>query len=253
MVLFFFKDSNTEEMIQEAYKSYVDGEKAETIAQREEHFNRALTLYTALEKKFQPRFGNGKLYYNIANNYFQLGEYSTAVLYYYRALKLSPQDERVIRNLSIAQEKLEIKPNLTPNENHSFSRQLFFFLPTFSLPQHLQLFFFIGVILFLIISLWIWQRENWLKKLAIFFGFFWIIQLLSLGFVYYFSPIEAVVITSTSIYRDAGEQYAKASDKPILSGTKVTVIEILQEGKWLKIVTPNDKVGYVPNQAIRLI
>ncbi|MCC5709535.1 hypothetical protein LH488_27915, partial [Klebsiella pneumoniae] len=59
----------------EAYQSYVEGEKAQTIADRKTQFNHALTLYKDLDNKYHPDFGNGKLFYNIANTYFQLGEY----------------------------------------------------------------------------------------------------------------------------------------------------------------------------------
>lgn len=241
-------EADPSETIQEAYASYQSGEKASTISQRKEAFNHALALYTQLAES-NPTYGDGKLYYNIANTYFQLGEYPWAIFYYYRALSLRPTDEKVKHNLNVSLKKL----NLSQASEPTAFQNLIFFHTYFSLPERLQLFFILGLIVLACASVYIWQRQKWLAYALLGLALCWLAILLSVGYTRYFSPIEGVVVNSTALYKDAGEQYAKASDQPILGGVKVRVLDILPEGKWLKIYTPSGEVGYVPFTVIRVI
>ena len=45
------------------------------------------------------------LYYNLANSYYRDGKIGLSILYYEKALKLSPGDDDVIHNLTIANTK----------------------------------------------------------------------------------------------------------------------------------------------------
>lgn len=239
----------SEKALSEAYQAYRHGEEANTVNERTEFFNKALSLYTDLEKRFHPKYGNGKLYYNIANSYFQLGQYPMAVLYYYRTLDLMPKNERAQRNLQIALSKLKIsdKPKDTT------FKKIFFFHYGFSLSERFRIFFVFAVLGTLLGSLYIWLKLSWLKKCAILFALTAGVFLGSIAYSNYFIPVEGVIIKSTSLYRDAGQQYAKVLKEPILSGTKVEVLDILHEGHWLKIITPDGALGYIPQNSIKII
>jgi tetratricopeptide (TPR) repeat protein len=243
----FFQSGN--EKLKEANEKYIEGEKAQTIASRQQAFNHALTIYTELESQYHPKFGNGKLYYDIANTYFQLGEYPWAVLYYYRAMALMPREERVQRNLLLAKDKLGVTETFTP----SVFRKIFFFHEYLSLPERLQLFFVLSLIAFVFCSCYMWFKTNWLKYVVAISTILAIVFLLSIGYTRYFSPLEGVLIHSADLYRDAGFQYAKVTDQPIFSGTKLRVLSVSPDGKWLKVLTPGAQVGFVSNDAIRLI
>ena len=125
--------------LKEAYSLYKQGEKGETVAERKLNFNGALHIYDQLDEEYHPNFGNGKLYYDIANTYFQLGEYPWSVLYYNRALALMPRNSDAQRNLAVTLDKLNLK---VPPTNSTF-HQLFFLYYDFSLPERLQGFFFV--------------------------------------------------------------------------------------------------------------
>lgn len=237
------------DILQEANESYVEGERAETIAKRKEAFNRALALYTQAETVFQPGYSNGKIYYDIANTYFQLGEYPWAILYYYRALKLRPGDEKVLRNLTITLEKIGMPP---PKEASIF-QNIFFWHHSFSLPERLQLWFGVSVLLIAAISGYFWKRTRAWKQVIWAVAVVWMLLLLSLGYTKYFSDIEGVVVKSTMLYRGAGLEYAVVMEQPVQSGTKVKVVEMLQDGQWLKVIPPNGQVGYIPNSDLRII
>lgn len=235
--------------IREANELYSSGEQATTIAKRKEAFNQALAVYLHADEVFHPEFGNGKLYYNIANTYFQLGEYPQAILYYYRALKLHPRDSKFKRNLLIA----EGKAGIIPGPEETTLQRLLFFHSQFSLPERLRLFFVLSLILLLLLSIYLWKRRRGWKLMAQFAGVLWLIMLCSVLFTRYFSPIEGVLVHPSLLYRDAGMQYATVDDQPVLSGTKVRVLEASQEGKWLKVITPSDQIGYISSADLNLI
>lgn len=239
----------TETMMQDAYENYVAGEKAQTIAERSEDFNRALGLYMKLDVLFNPEFGNGKLFYNIANSYFQVEEYPWAIVYYNRAHKLMPRNERVTQNLAVALQKAGV-------QSSSFVTlydQAFFFHSKFALPERLQLFFLFSVILLALILLFIWKPHLKLKTPIILAAICFGAMLISVTYTRYFAPIDAIVVESTPLYKDAGTQYAVVSELPILAGNKVQVLDVRQNGHWLKILDPSGNLGYVQNKNIRII
>jgi tetratricopeptide (TPR) repeat protein len=232
-----------------AYKDYERGETAKSLGERREAFNQALKLYTEFETQYGPNFGDGVLYYNIANSYFQLEEYPMAVLYYYRALQLMPRDEKASNNLQVTLGKLGIEPK---NETSVFQR-IFFFHTHLSLPERLQLFSLFAIAALILSSAFIWQRRMWMKKVIFLLALFSSVMLISLGYSHYLAPIEGVIIRSTGLFRDAGFQYAKVVEDPVLSGNKVEVVDVLEEGKWLKVLTPDGHLGYIPSESVRII
>lgn len=236
--------------LEDADNSYRRGEAAKTISARKQAFNEALQLYQELEQEYHPIFGNGRLYYNIGNTYFQLEEYPWAIFNYLRTQMLRPRDEKVTSNLAIAQEKLSLEK--TDHSTNAFSK-VFFFHSYFSLPERLQVFFFLSLLAFGLTSAVLWFPNPWLKR-----GM-WISLLLagiflsSIAYTQYFSPVRAVLVQSSDLYRDAGTQYAKVGEAPLPAGIQVEVVDSLPDGKWLKIVTPQGDPGFVSHEVIRLL
>jgi tetratricopeptide (TPR) repeat protein len=237
------------EKLTQAYEFYKKGETAQTIAQRKAAFNSALQIYLQLENQENPHYGNGKLYFNIANTYFQLGEYPLAILYYERALALMPRNSDVKHNLATTQGKLNLPLKGRDSVFHSFF--FFHFYP--SLSERLQIFFSICLLLIIIASSYVWWHKTWLKKGAILCGFFVLVLLCSLMYTRYMEPLEGILVHATTLYRDAGAQYAKVTNKPFPEGSKVQILDVRENGKWLKIITPNGTLGYVPLDDIRVI
>jgi tetratricopeptide (TPR) repeat protein len=235
--------------IKEAEAAYKAGEASTTVAERNQAFNRALTLYTNLEQQFHPDLGNGKLFYNIANSYYQLSDYPQAVYYYYRAAALAPLDSKIQHNLQRALEKL----NLSYSAPSSLSGESFSLSILLSLPQRLMLLFWTIILLFCLISLFIWRPMRGLKiaiwalaAVALYF-------LLNVGYARFLAPQEGVLVKATSLYRDAGLQYAKTSSEPLPAGMKVQIIHVHESGKWLKIMSPTGSLGFLPSESIRLL
>lgn len=236
------------DLLAEADRQYVKGEASNSPETRIAAFNQALSLYAQAEVSYHPSYGNGKLYYNIGNSYFQLGQYPIAALYYYRALNLRPGDERVKNNLDATLKKLR----LNPSRQESWLGDLFL-KRWVSLPRLLQVFAALCVLFFVFWSLYLWFHERLLKWTVIGIAFPLIFVSLSILYSFYFSPLSGVVTQATSLYKDAGYQYSRLANKLLSAGEKVTILEVLNQGKWLKVVQEDGTLGYIPAEVLRLI
>jgi len=229
-----------------AYESYVQGERATSVAERQDSFNRALALYTELAEEAAP---SGQLYYNIANCYYQLGEYPWAILYYYRAEKLCPRDYKIQQNLRLALHKL----GLDDKKSRSIFQKILFLHYGLSVPERLAVFFVLSVLAIITASIYFWFRQRAVKIFTTFVMVCMCVCFLSLMISHYFSGVHAVLVHSSPLLRDAGHHYAPVLETPLLSGIKVEVLEVTQQGQWLKITTLDGTMGYVPYDAIRFI
>lgn len=117
-----------EEMLQEAQISYQQGEKATTYEERKLAFNRALFLYNTLEQNSGSNIND--LNQALADTYFQLGEYSWAILYYQKALKNNSSNPLLLSHLEKAQKKLGLLPSLSTDQQ---SNSFFFISKNFTL------------------------------------------------------------------------------------------------------------------------
>jgi tetratricopeptide (TPR) repeat protein len=234
--------------LQQAEDSYHKGEAAKTISERKEGFNEALELFLKLDAEYLPHFGTGRLDYNIGNTYFQLEEYPLAILYYKKAENLMPRSELVKRNLSQAENKIGLH-----EENKHGILDTLLLKPYLSLPERLQLFFIFSLFTLIFTSAWLWTKNQWFSKSAVLFLIPAFLLLLNLTFSYYFSPVHGVLIQSAELRRDAGMQFAKVSEQPILAGTTLEVTGTSMNGRWLRVVLPNGEFGFVPIESLKLI
>lgn len=245
--VFFYRGHFSNKIVQKAYEAYQKGEMSKNREERIFAFNNALQLYMQIDQEYHPSFGDGKLYYNIANSYFQLSQYPYAVLYYYRALALRPEDERVKQNLHLALEKLRLERAESPIWKDTI------FLQIFPLTRRLQFFALSTLLFFVFLSGYIWKAKRVFKWLTQVFLVLLIFLSASIVYTTYLSPIEGVILHATTLYRGAGLEYNKVAESPVPSGQKVTVLEVIKEGHWVKITTPDAVFGYVPANAIELI
>lgn len=244
-----FWEESALQPLNDAQMSYISAERTKVISERQEGFNRSLEFFLELEKKYEPTFGNGKLYFDIGNNFFQLEEYPQALLYYYRAQLLRPSDEKVKTHIELAQKKLGLS---APSKAAAFD-WLFYFHNHYSLPERLQFLAILIIVTFLLVSLCLWFSNRFLYGSTMAVGALAALMTLSISYSYLFSPLEGVVIKSTLLYRDAGTQYAKVKPDPLAAGLKVQLHDVALGGKWVKIETDDGTVGYLPQEALESV
>ena len=230
-----------EDSLAAAYSSYVKGERAETVAERRESFNESLALYTELESIIPSP--DGRLSLNIGNCFFQLEEYGWAIYYYNKGLKLLPRDARIKKNLEIARQKAGLKAE---------DEQAFFSLLMSSNEKWILFKFCFSILVFLM-SFLIWRRSKLVRRIAFGFGGLIAILGLILGYSHTFPRVEGVFVRPAKLHRDAGEQYALVKGELLFQGEKVQIMDVMPDGKWLKISTSDGTMGFVPHSAIRIM
>lgn len=245
-IFYYMTHSSTSDIINDAASRYAAGEAATTVFERQNEFNKALGLYLDLETRFDPRSSNGKLYYNIGNTFYQLGEYPLAILYYTRALALN-SDARIKENLRTAREKANV---LAPKTQESLL-DTFFLKNWFSLPSRIQLFS-----LFAALALGLFSA-------SLFYGVFrfpsYIFMALTAFFLLgilaglFISPQEAVVITSENLRKGASLEFANVSEQPLPAGSLVEVVGEETQGSWLKVIYNETQVGFIPAKSVRKV
>ncbi|MEX1013091.1 MAG: hypothetical protein WD595_02735 [Waddliaceae bacterium] len=226
--------------------AYERGVETSVPKEREEAFNEALNLYMQLP---QPKRGGGALYYNIGNTFYQLGEYPYALLYYAKASKQMPESQALDHNISLAREKA----GLPPKEPSSIFKNIFFFHTFFSFSSRMQFFLSFSFLSFALFSLHIWFPLRFFKLSSICMGLFAALFLLSLAYTRYIEPMRAILVKSTSLYRDDSTAYAPVRSEPAKAGQEAIILNITKEGMWLQIETEDGELGYVQKRALQVI
>lgn len=232
----------------EAQNTFIQATHALNNFDKERDLNDALRRYLSIEERYQPLHGNGKLYQQIGQLYFDLNKYSWAAFYFYQAKALMPRSQEVENQLLKTFQFLNL-----PSENQkTVFRKVFFFHYFLSIPERLQILCALMLLILVLTSLYIWKSYSSLKGLIagtfliglLFFG--------SLMYSRYVEPLEGVMIRPSLIYREANFLAPLVSDKPLMEGNKIEVLDVQDQGLWLKIRSDLG-LGFVPQPSIRII
>lgn len=238
-------DVYLQELLDNAQKHYIEGEQAQTLLQRKRAFNEALSAYMEASQ----HGSSDALNYAIGNTFYQLEEYPWAILYYTRALESNPRDIAAKQNLSLAREKL----GLSSTESSSLMQEILSFHNLVSLEERKILFFLFSVASSLAASLFIWFRKRWLYQTAIVITCAAGLLLLNILITQYITPIEGIIIETTGLYSASDEQAPLVIREPLEAGNKVQIINVQDQGKWLKVIISGEHWGYIPYNSLRLI
>ncbi len=244
LTVFLYADG-LQTQLNEAYASYMQGANADIVSEQQEAYNRALRLYGQLEQ--EP--GNGKLFYNIANTYYELGEYGWAIYYYRLAQQLLPRNDQIRQQLT----RTLVKQSLPTPVEQPVVQNVLYWQYKMSQPERVLLFIALLGATFLIASLYVWVRREPIKILVGVLGTCSAIVLGSILYIQYFAPTQAIVVEAYGLYHTPSEESAIVSGEPLIPGTSLQVHDILDDGTWLKVVTPTGQMGYLPSEAARVV
>ncbi|CRX38926.1 tetratricopeptide repeat protein [Estrella lausannensis] len=235
-------------VIEEAATLYSKGENAQTVFERQKYFNQALQLYQDIENKYDPRYTNGKLYYNIGNTFYQLNQYPFAILYYLKATKLNG-DTRIQENLSTAR----VKAGVEAPKNHGGFIDAFSLSNVFSLPTRLQIFSFTALMGFALFSITIWRYMPPVRIVSCLFFALAAFMLLGLLTEVFWGRESAVLVNGENLRKGASMEFASVLEDPLSPGSVVDVVGEEKGGEWLKVILNGDKIGYLPAKSLRKI
>lgn len=232
-----------EEKINKANELYRQGLQAKSLLERKHALNEALALYNQFETD-----KSQKLFAIIGDIYYQLEEYSWAILYDYKALHLAKNKE-IEKHLLQAQKKL----GFSQPTDRSYLNRIISLNDLISTSQLYFLFFVALCAAFLFVSLFLWTSSLLIKNVA--FAFSGIAGILFLNIVLsmYVVPFEGVLVYPSGLYREASMDKAQVTDIPLLKGMKVEILDMSEDGKWIKIIDSTGKIGFVPWNVIRII
>lgn len=217
----------------------------------ERNFEKAISLYEELVKS-----GNksAEVYYNLGNAYYKTGNYAAAILNYERAKKLKPSDEDINFNLRLA--------NLNTIDKIEAAPQVFYvkwwndFVNSTSLESHSLKALFFFWFAFVVVSIYVLVNKRLVKKITLIAALIiFLLGAFSLYFSYkQFSELnnnKAAIIFSQGVYIKSSPDENSINLFMLHSGTKVEVIDELQDWKRIRIANGNE--GWLPASSIELI
>jgi len=215
------------------------------------NYDQAIRQYaTVLDQNLE----SSELYFNLGNAYYKTNQIGLAILNYERAKKLAPNDEDIISNLRLANQKTEDKIEAAPQLFLSeWEKGIIDMTTEKSWSYFCILSFSVSLIL---IALYILSTNQKLKKL----GFFGGIAIGITSVIVFFIAkqkyehtinIEEAIITSASV-TVTGSPSEKGTKLFILhEGTKVVITEEGEE--WTEIKIANGNVGWLKSKTISTI
>ena len=217
----------------------------------------AVELYTKAIMRFERIAGeggihNGKLYYNIGNAYFRMGDIGRAILNYCRAERLIPHDENVRQNLSFAREKRLDK--IEEKEETRVLKTLFFWHYDTPAKMRLTLFAMLFALVWICASIRLFFKRpflGWAQVIAA------LLAALFLGSLVVESitgsrSVKGVILAEEVIARKGdGLTYQPSYKEPLHSGTEFRLIE--ERGSWLQIELSDGRRSWVPQRCAALV
>ncbi|ODS33038.1 MAG: hypothetical protein SCARUB_01857 [Candidatus Scalindua rubra] len=195
---------------------------------------------------------NSKLYYNIGNIYFRMGDIGNAILNYRRAFQYIPNDTNLQQNLKFARTRR--KDHFEEIQKTKILRTVFFWHYDISSRLRISVFIisFFMVWLFALIRIF---RKNPIMQwgfvialiFSVLFGASLIIEEISIN------KIRPGVIIAPEVVARKGDSntYEPAFKEPIHSGTEFNLIE--HRGNWYHIKLPDSRTCWIPRKAAELV
>ncbi len=194
------------------------------------------------------------VYYNLGNTYYKNGNFGYAILYFEKALKLSPGDEDIIHNIAIVSSKLKDKVEIVP--------KLFIFnwwealISIFSPDAWTIVTSIFFIMILLAITLFFFSRTFILNRIAFFCGIIFIF-LFFISFILTIGKIESakgsnygVLINNVANVKSSPDENGKVTFI-IHEGLKVKIEDEIDN--WYKIRLTDGKLGWIEKEDIGII
>lgn len=249
IILFFLSISYTDASnLQDTIKIWMD---EGNTAYQNKNYQSAIEYYlNIVDKNYEHEF----LYYNLGNAYFKNEELGKAVLWYERALKLSPGNEDIQHNLAFVNQKLEDKIEIIPE---LFFTKWYRSISSSWTPKQWGILTIAAfIVLLTALLLFLFSRYNRIRSTSVY--------LVILSFIVFISSLvfaiqttrnqedqsEAIVLKSITNGKSTPNE--TGTDLFVIhEGLKVKITDQLNE--WVEIKLPNGEKGWVEYSALEKI
>lgn len=196
---------------------------------------------------------SSELYQNLGNTYYKLDDIPSAILYFEKALKLSPGDDNIMHNLQLCNKKVADKNT----QMKSVRLDDWFFSFISHSPNYWALSsIFLFVIGFGLLILYLFAGSTKLKKLSFYSGLTAVLLgIISIGFAGFhkakLTAEEAAIIFKPSIEL-MNEPSENSSVAFVLhEGSKVTLLN--QNENWYEVKFGDGKIGWLQKEFVKVI
>lgn len=194
------------------------------------------------------------LYYNLGNSYYREGKIGLAILYYEKALKLSPGDDNATHNLAIANAKTVDKIDTLPKFFlFQWWENLLAFFSTGGWSRAVYIFY---LLLLVSIGLYFFVRRSSLLRYSVYFGLISSALLIITATIWIvklnrdWNVKNAIVINAAVPVKLAPDS---TSNDAFVIHEGLKVKELDQVGKWIDIRLQDGKEGWVPKDELGTI
>ncbi|MCU0343929.1 MAG: tetratricopeptide repeat protein [Ignavibacterium sp.] len=199
-------------------------------------------------------YEGASLYYNLGNAHYRLGNVGFAILYYEKALKISPSDEDAKHNLAIAKLNIKDKVDELP--------QFFIFniweglLASFSVSGWTIIVYVIFILLLLAVIGYFFSRSVTQQRVSFFMGVGFLILLFSsIGLLAVkmnkeFNINDGIVVENIVTVKSSPDSSSK-DEFVIHEGLKVRLEDKVDE--WVKIRLADGKIGWIREISVQII
>lgn len=213
-------------------------------------FERAALCFEAVHR--EGGIENGRLFYNIGNVYFRLGDMGKAILNYRRAERFIPHDLNLQQNLSYARSRLVDR--IEPKPEIQVLRTIFFWHYDLGGTVRAWWLAVAAGFFWLAAGISLLLRRSWLRYLTVFWA---LVSLLLAGSValdaYEEANIHPGVILEGEVIGRKGDSttFEPSFKEPLHMGVEFKLVEARQG--WLHIELADGRRCWIPASAAELI
>ena len=218
---------------------------------RQNEYHRAIKVYDSL---INSGIESANLYYNTANTNYKLENYTSAILYYEKALLYGGNQREIAYNLELAKLNITDKIEVVPDFFLVRIWKSTLFLFSSKKWSIISIFLFVLVLIFVVFI--VVFQSVFLKKILIpVFSILLLVFIITTLFSIQKSSMErnsgyAIIFEPTVYVKSAPDD--KSTDLFLIhEGLKVDLIEHV--GEWTKMELADGKVGWIPNDTYEKI
>jgi tetratricopeptide (TPR) repeat protein len=186
------------------------------------------------------------VYYNLGNAHYRLGKVGYAILYYEKALKLSPSDEDIKHNLTLA--KLNIKDKVDTLPPFFIFNIWEGLLAAFSVAGWTIIVYIVFIFLLIAVITYFFSKTAAQQRISFFISggvlvlFLLTVILLTVKMNKEFN-IKSAIIVESSVTIKSSPDNASRDEFVVHEGLKVRIEDKVDD--WVKIRLEDGKIGWI--------
>jgi tetratricopeptide (TPR) repeat protein len=195
---------------------------------------------------------NGRLFYNIGNIYFRLGDTGKAILNYRRAERFIPNDVNLQQNLNYARSRCLDK--IDPKPQSQVLRTVFFWHYDLGAITRAWLLAVISGLLWLSAGIYLLKRKSWLRYVAASCAALSLLLACSLTVdAYEQANVRTGVILQQEVIGRKGDSttFEPTFKEPLHMGVEFNLVE--ERKGWLHIELADGRRCWIPESAAEMI